>query len=139
VVGVDFYDAWAYARWTGKRLPTGDEWEMAARSATGWLYPWGDEFEAGRCVSRESGASAPAAADSFPEGRSPHGVLHMAGNVMEWTTEGKGEAPAGARVQRGGSWRSPCRIYGITYVKAVVALPTSRDAETGFRCAADAR
>ncbi len=138
VVGVDWFDAYAYARWAGKRLPTGDEWERAARGNTQALYPWGDEFDKDRCVCSEAGAEGPQPVNSYPEGASPVGALHMAGNVMEWTAEDYPEPGGEGKALRGGSWNDSCEVYGVTFLRPLGAAPTVRKNVIGFRCAADA-
>lgn len=108
VTGIDFYDAYAYANWAGKDLPTEEEWETAARGEAGTLFPWGDEFDpdrlnwAGRVFDgefedvrdwmetvRKSGTAVPETpttpVDAFPDGASEFGCVDMVGNVWEYT------------------------------------------------------
>jgi formylglycine-generating enzyme required for sulfatase activity len=82
VVGVTWNDANAYASWIGKRLPTEEEWEFAARGQTGFLYPWGNEWAPG--LANADGAAALAEVGKF-SGKSPFGLFDMVGNAGEWT------------------------------------------------------
>ncbi|MFH2001169.1 MAG: SUMF1/EgtB/PvdO family nonheme iron enzyme [Planctomycetota bacterium] len=85
VMGVCWKAAHAYAQWCGKRLPTEDEWEVAARGKQGYLYPWGNTFDRTVCNTAETGINDATDVGSFPEGVSPFGCLDMAGNAFEWT------------------------------------------------------
>jgi len=152
VCGVSWYEAEAYARWLGKRLPTEVEWEVAARGQAGSLYPWGeDPPEAKHCNHHHLvGQTTPVG--TYPQGRSGWGCEDMLGNVWEWTATvfggydgfvpypylGYSQAyfDGRHRVLRGGSWatrrwalRSSFRNWYYPHVRQVFA---------GFRCAATA-
>ena len=121
VVGVNWYEAMAYAAWlaqvTGRpyRLPTEAEWEWAARRRLR-RYPWGDEWDPGACNWRGSALNRPNPVGVYTQGATEDGLQELGGNVYEWTTSlyrpypyaaGDGRERTdveGLRVVRGGSW-----------------------------------
>lgn len=131
VVNVSWHDAQAFCAWVGLRLPSEYEWEKAARGTDGRVYPWGDEWQPGRCNSDEAGIGDTTPVDRFPKGASPYGVLDMAGNVGEWC-EGWYDNDRESRVLRGGSWRNSQR--GVRAAFRVKVNPIDRHGVFGFRC-----
>ena len=146
VVWVSWEDAKAYVEWIGARLPSEMEWEKAARGERGLTYPWGNQFDTTRCNTWESGVHGPVPVGSFPEGRSPHGVLDMAGNVAEWVADVFKPYPGSMvvldqysknlHILRGGSWTF--NDYYARTTHRYPRKPNETHGSYGFRTVRDA-
>ena len=129
--GVDWYDASAYARFAGERLPTADEWELAARGGTKQLYPWGDDFKATDCCSGEGPDQVPVKVMSYPRDCSPVGVYDLAGNVLEWTAEPWEDSSD--MIIRGGCFDRDCQMRAVTYVRDLRAGTSGKRSGVSLR------
>lgn len=133
VVNVTWEQAAAYAEWAGKRLPTEEEWEKAARGTDGREWPWGSTFDPSRCNTNESGIWDTTPVGKYsPAGDSPYGAADMAGNVWEWI----GGKPSPLRMPlRGGDWLDTME-EARTHSRRM-HTPKRKNDFIGFRCAAD--
>jgi iron(II)-dependent oxidoreductase len=156
VVHVSYWEADAYARWAGKRLPTEQEWEKAATwdPARGVKrrHPWGEEAPAPERANVDQLVFSPAPAGAYPEGASAYGVHQMIGDVWEWTSTDFYGYPGfeaypyaeysevfvgpGYKVLRGGSWATRPAVARGTFRNW--DHPIRRQIFSGFRCARDA-
>ena len=149
VVEVNWEEAVAYCGWasgvTGEqiRLPSEAEWEKAARGTDGRRYPWGKEWQEGRCNLKEAGVLDTTPVGRYRGGVCPYGAHDMAGNVREWTDSWYQAYPGSTRkaeaygrknrVLRGGSWNYFERNVRAAYRDRID--PSIRDSNVGFRCA----
>ena len=141
---VTWYEAEAYARWRGGRLPTEAEWEYAARGPSSFVYPWGNEFDASMCNVFQSSGLKPVG--SYPRGSSWVGAMDMIGNVMEWvqdwyaidyfklkvSDDPQGPETGQVKVEKGGWFTGPRGAARAAYGH-FEDPPTYSDNHIGFR------
>lgn len=128
IVGVDLYDAVAYARWVGKDLPFEDEWERAARGTDGRTFPWGDDPDLSANTAR-TGLRSTLPVDFYARNKSPDGCRDMVGNAWELTLS---PAIGGGVVVRGGSWFD-FALHAKTFSRSSARFDTA-NGTIGLRC-----
>lgn len=151
---VSYYEASAFAKWAGKRLPTEAEWEKAAcydaERKVKRRFPWGDtDPDSGNTNLFENGFWSVSPVGAFPDGSNPYGCQQMIGDVWEWTTSDYVPFPGfktefdeyndkwfvNQKVLRGGSFATPRSHIRTTYRNFFHAH--ERWMISGFRCARD--
>jgi iron(II)-dependent oxidoreductase len=150
VVGVCWYEAVAFARWVGKRLPTAAEWQKAGgwpehlSGGGGNRYPWGDIFDPSRANLWPTGLGQTAPVHEFSKGATPNGIYQMTGNVWEWLADPLDSIPCRPD-EHFQAWKPLRRIVGGAFNTHFPAESTcqfitgqpelDRADNIGFRCA----
>jgi gamma-glutamyl hercynylcysteine S-oxide synthase len=158
VIHVCYYEAEAYTRWAGKRLPTELEWEAAATwdpaGGRARAYPWGDQPPSDSLANIDQLTFGTAPVGAYPRNVSPVGCYGMIGDVWEWTSSDFAPypgyetfpykeyselffgPPSDYKVLRGGSWATRPLVARTTFRNW--DYPIRRQIFSGFRCASGA-
>lgn len=132
VVGVSWFDAYKYAAWAGKQLPTFEQWEKAGRGKSGRIFPWGDQIDHNKAVyGQPEGSDAVAEVGHCAENVAEHGTRDMVGNVWQWTDTWDRQEPE-MKIICGGSWVDPVEFLRLD--QHLATNPKDKFDNIGFRC-----
>ncbi len=139
VVQIGIEDAWAFASWIGRRLPSEAEWEAFAGTDMGFKYPWGNEWQDGCCNIEKSSFADTTPVDKYDDCANELNIVDLLGNVSEWTSDTE---PASFdsdnklifNIAKGGNWLAK---EDITITSRSLMKPGFTSNLTGFRCVSE--
>ncbi len=139
VVQISIDDAWAFASWIGRRLPTEAEWEACARTDMGLKYPWGNEWKDGCCNTEKSSFADTTPVDRYDNYSNGFNIADLLGNVLEWTSDTESPHFDASKklilnIAKGGGWAVK---DNITIGARSLFKPGFTSNLTGFRCVSE--
>ncbi|MCY4144255.1 MAG: SUMF1/EgtB/PvdO family nonheme iron enzyme [Gammaproteobacteria bacterium] len=136
VTGISWWSADAFARWSGGRLPSADEWRAIASGTEKRIFPWGDSYDPAAAATGDDAAGRLVPCDANVKDVTREGIRHLAGNVSEWTRSVSLDAGTVVMWAQGGNWMLPGEDTARTTFGRKVPL-NHRTETIGFRVVYD--